>query len=63
MNAQPLTLSVQEAAAALGVGKNTAYDLVRSGTLPHVRIGRTIRVPAEALKEWITSNTQQGTHK
>lgn len=56
-----LTLTVPETASALGLGRNTVYDLIRAGRLPHLRVGRTIRVPQAALSEWITSNTQKGT--
>jgi excisionase family DNA binding protein len=56
-----LTLTVPEAANALGLGRNTVYDLIRQGHLPHLRVGRIIRVPQAALTEWITSNTQKGT--
>jgi excisionase family DNA binding protein len=31
------TLSVEEAAAALGIGRRLAYELARSGELPGVR--------------------------
>jgi len=37
----------------LGIGRNAAYELVRSGRLPHLRFGRTIRVPVEALHSWL----------
>lgn len=50
-----LTLSVSETAEQLGIGKNRAYDLVKSGELPSVRIGRTIRIPYEPLKDWLES--------
>lgn len=46
----PLFLSVAEAAAVLGIGKNTAYDMVRCGRLASVRLGHQIRVPKAALK-------------
>lgn len=53
-------LTVAQVAAALHIGKNTAYDLIRTGQIPSLRIGRAIRVPEPALQEWITSNTQKG---
>ena len=40
----PLVLSVHDIARLLNVGRNTAYDLVNSGTLKSVRVGRQIRV-------------------
>lgn len=43
-------LKVTEVAADLRVGRNQAYELIRSGQLRSVRIGRAIRVPREALE-------------
>jgi excisionase family DNA binding protein len=45
----PPTMSVQEAADFLGVGKNAVYEAVRTGKVPSLRIGRRIRVPSHAL--------------
>jgi len=45
----PLVLTVEEAAKALRISRGSAYEAVRTGDLPHVRIGRTIRVPRHLL--------------
>jgi len=46
----PLTLRVEDLMPILGIGRNTAYELVRSGQIRSVRIGRKIRIPkAEVL--------------
>lgn len=45
----PVFLSVKEVAQVLKVSQNTAYDYVRSGQLPSIRVGRQIRIPAGAL--------------
>ena len=55
-----MLMRATEVAAALGVGRATAYELMANGTLPTVRIGRSVRVPAEALREWVRRQTQQG---
>jgi excisionase family DNA binding protein len=44
-----LTLTVDEAAALIGVSRSTAYDLVATDELPTVRLRRRILVPASAL--------------
>jgi excisionase family DNA binding protein len=44
-----LTLSVEEAAAALGISRALAYELVGRGELPCLRLGRRIVVPRRAL--------------
>jgi excisionase family DNA binding protein len=51
-NEHPEMLKVQEVAAILRCGKNQAYELVRSGQIRSVNIGRAIRVPREALAEY-----------
>jgi excisionase family DNA binding protein len=45
-----LTYSVEEAAKLLGIGKASAYEAIRRGDLPSIKIGRRILVPVEALE-------------
>ena len=49
----PLVLSVPDMAGVLGISRNTAYDLVRSGRIRTVRIGRQIRISKAALQEFL----------
>jgi excisionase family DNA binding protein len=42
-----------EAAKALDLGLTKTYELANSGQLRTVRIGRSIRVPADALIEYV----------
>lgn len=49
---EPVLLTVEEAARALSLGRSKTYALLASGALPVVRIGRSVRVPAAALREW-----------
>lgn len=44
-------MTVPEAAKAIGISKDLAYDLVRKGRLPHVRWGGRLLVPRKALEE------------
>ena len=44
-----LTLTVEEAARALGVSRAHAYELAARGEIPTLRLGRRILVPREAL--------------
>jgi excisionase family DNA binding protein len=46
-----LTLTVDEAAALIGVSRSTVYDLVATDELPTVRLRRRILVPASALAD------------
>ena len=51
------TLTVEEAAALLDIGRNSAYQAVASGQLPVIRIGRRLLVPRAAL-ERLLADTQ-----
>jgi excisionase family DNA binding protein len=51
-NGAQQVLKVRELAGELRIGLNQAYDLVRSGAIRSVTIGRTIRVTREAVEEF-----------
>ncbi len=46
-------LQISRVAGILDVTVPRAYELARSGVIPTVRIGRQVRVSADALLEWI----------
>ncbi|MBA7499455.1 hypothetical protein ES704_02199 [subsurface metagenome] len=46
-----LTLSVEEAAKVLGIGRNLCYDRVKTGEIPVIKIGRRLLVPRAALEK------------
>lgn len=50
----PLTLRVEELIPVLSVGRNTAYELVRSGQIRSIRVGRQLRVPKDAVLDFLT---------
>ena len=52
------TLTIDEAAKALGIGRNSAYAAARNGSLPVIRIGRRIVVPRQALERMLATGTQ-----
>ena len=54
----PMTLRVEELMPILGIGRNTAYELVCSGKLRSIRVGRQVRVPKNALIEFL-ENTEK----
>lgn len=51
----PDVLAVPDVARVLRIGRNQAYELVRSRTIPSVRIGRSIRVPRTALERFLAA--------
>ena len=44
-----VTISVDEAAAMLGISRTSAYEYVRTGQLPAIRMGRRLLVPLKAI--------------
>jgi excisionase family DNA binding protein len=46
-------LTVGEVAGLMRVSKMTVYRLVHSGELPAVQIGRSFRVPEQAVHEYL----------
>jgi len=50
---EPTLLTVEEAARMLRIGRGTCYDLIRQHQIPHIRLGRIIRVPRFGLEQWI----------
>ena len=54
----PLTLRVEDLMSILDVGRNTAYELVRCGTIRSIRIGKQLRIPKDALVEYLSDETR-----
>ena len=48
-----LTMTVSEAAQALGISRTLAYEMVRSNELPSLRLGRRLVVPVRALERML----------
>ena len=49
----PLVLKVEDLMPILAIGRNMAYELVRSGQIGSVRVGRSYRIPVNALEEYL----------
>ncbi len=60
-----LMLRPVEVAEVLGIGRSKVYELLASGEIPCVRLGTKsgkgrgamIRVPVDALREWVERST------
>lgn len=50
-----LLLRAEEVQETLGLGRSKVYEMMATGELPTVRIGRSVRVPADALRDWIAA--------
>lgn len=49
------TITVEEAASLLGIGRTAAYEAARRGQLPTRRLGRRLVVPVPAFLDWLGS--------
>ena len=47
-------LSICDLCKALNIGKNSAYKLVKDGTIKSIRIGSVYKISREALIEYIS---------
>ena len=45
--------TVDEIQAILGIGRNSAYNLVKSGVFHSVRIGGNIRISKKSFDDWL----------
>lgn len=52
------TYTVPEIQDILGIGKNSAYSLVKSGAFRTVRIGGSIRVSKKSFDKWLDKKSQ-----
>ena len=50
---QDLILTVEEAAGMLRISRGLAYEMVRTGRLPSIRLGRRLLVPRSALERML----------
>lgn len=49
----PMVLRVEDLMPILDIGRNTAYELVRSGQIRSIKIGRKIRIPRDAVADYL----------
>lgn len=52
------TVTVEEVAPILGVGRSTAYILARTGEIPTLRLGRRFVVPVAALRRMLGETSE-----
>lgn len=58
---EPLTLSPKEAAPMVPMGINQFYAAVRQGTVPSLKIGKSIRIPRKRFIEWLNGEAIEST--
>jgi excisionase family DNA binding protein len=59
----PLLVAVPDAARLLGIGPTFAWELVRAGAIPSVKLGRRVLVPRAALEHLAGAQTPAAAHE
>ena len=60
---EKLLLTPEEAAKLLGIGRSRVYDLMRAHVLLSVKIGRSRRIPAATLHEYVAALVREGEYE
>jgi excisionase family DNA binding protein len=55
-------LTVAEVAEMMRLSRMTVYRLVHGGELPAVRVGRSFRVPQDALEAYLAASSVETEH-
>ena len=63
MNRDKKTVSVEEAAKILDIGRNLAYDAVSRGEIPSIRIGGRILIPVAGLETLLNPQIKDQRHE
>jgi excisionase family DNA binding protein len=53
--------SVEELAEDLGISRTSAYQALRRGQFPHLKIGKRIIIPRAAIRQWMLTAATPGT--
>ena len=56
-------VTVSELAKMLKIGRNTAYELVRCGAVQNIKVGRQIRIPKQAIIDYIANSAKSAKDK
>ena len=54
-----LTMTVLEAAEAIGIGKNSMYEIVHTDGFPRFYVGNKIVIPKTSLVKWLEQKAQE----
>jgi excisionase family DNA binding protein len=57
---EKLLLRLHECAEVLGLCRSKVYALIASGALPSITIGKSRRIPVEALRDWMRAQSEAG---
>ena len=56
----PDVVNVEQMCSMLGgVGKKTVYDLLHSGDIRYIKLGKSFKIPKACIIEYLIGNTQK----
>lgn len=53
MPVEKLLLTPKEVFQIIGVSRSKGYSLLQARVIPSIRIGKSVRVPKESLRQWV----------
>lgn len=56
---EPVLLTVKQLQALTGYGRNQVYELIHSGQLGHIQVGKSLRVPRGEFDRWVANAVQR----
>ena len=56
---QEALITAEELAARLKVSRSTAYEMIRSGEIKAIQVGRRLRVPLASLDVWLATKVAE----
>lgn len=56
---EKLVYSIRETAELLGISRSYAYELVRNGTIPTLKLGKKRLIPKEKFAEWVNGRNDK----
>jgi excisionase family DNA binding protein len=59
-DAPRLALRPKEAAKALGIGTRLLWSKTNRGEIPHIKVGKCVVYPIDALRDWLAERAAKG---
>jgi excisionase family DNA binding protein len=55
-----LSMRAREAAKAIGISQRTLWQWTEDGYVPHIRRGKVVLYPVDALRDWLRRQARNG---
>ncbi|MDB5721884.1 MAG: DNA-binding protein [Alphaproteobacteria bacterium] len=61
LTVQPISLRLPDAVRLTGLSRSTLYELMRSGDIEHLKVGRATLIPYRSLQSFVEQRSKAGT--